>query len=39
MTTAKQIAHRAAQALDALYALQLPEEIYRRRVFITPPEA
>ncbi len=30
---------QAAQALDALYALQLPEEIYRRRVFITPPEA
>ncbi len=32
-------ARQAAQTLDALYALQLPEEVYRRRVFITPPEA
>lgn len=28
----------AAVALDALYALQLPEKVYRSRVFIQPPE-
>lgn len=28
----------AAVALDTLYALQLPEEVYRSRVFIQPPE-
>lgn len=30
---------QAAQALDTLYALQLPEETYRKNVFIQPPEA
>lgn len=31
-------AGEAARALDAIYAAQLPTEIYRREVFIQPPE-
>ena len=29
---------QAAQALDTLYALQFPDQIYRHNVFIEPPE-
>lgn len=29
---------QAAQALDTLYALQFPDQIYRHNVFIDPPE-
>lgn len=32
-------AYDAAVALDTLYALQLPDELYRENVFIQPPEA